>query len=48
MQPVMTNWIRLYSTQGSSLSKPEVEKRIIDVFKAFDKVSFFAYDYLFD
>lgn len=38
VQPMAIRSVRLYSTSPSGLERGEVEKRILEVFKAFDKV----------
>lgn len=38
-RPAMTNFIKMYSTHPSGLNREDVEKRIVNVFKSFDKVS---------
>uniref|UniRef100_A0A060TC32 Acyl carrier protein n=1 Tax=Blastobotrys adeninivorans TaxID=409370 RepID=A0A060TC32_BLAAD len=38
VRPMAIRSVRLYSTSPSGLERAEVEKRILEVFKAFDKV----------
>ncbi|KAA8910150.1 hypothetical protein TRICI_004251 [Trichomonascus ciferrii] len=38
-RPAMTNFIKMYSTHPSGLNRDDVEKRIINVFKSFDKIT---------
>lgn len=38
-RPAMSNFVRMYSSYPSGLNREDVEKRIVNVFKSFDKVS---------